>query len=65
MKNIIICYRDRLDSDARALFASKLLNEKKNFNAFFLHDRRIDNYTIKLLSFFKLKTINLSYSEYL
>ena len=59
MKNIIICYRDRLDSDARALFASKLLNEKKNFNAFFLHDRKIDNYTTQLLSFFKFKTINL------
>ena len=53
MKNIIICYRDRLDSDARALFASKLLNEK-NFNAFFLHDRKIDNYTTQLLSFFKI-----------
>ena len=59
MKNILICYRGRLDSDARAFFACKLLNERKNFNAFFLHDRKIDNYTNKLLSFFKLKIINL------
>lgn len=65
MKNILICYRGRLDSDARALFASKLLNEKKNFDAFFLHDRKIDNYTIKLLSFFKLKTINLKNFKYI
>ena len=51
MKNILVCYRDRLDSDARSLYASKLLSEKNNSTTFFFHDRQIDDYTVKLLSF--------------
>ena len=60
MKNILVCYRDRLDSDARSLYASKLLSEKNNSTTFFFHDRQIDDYTVKLLSFFKInKKINI------
>jgi hypothetical protein len=56
-KSVLVCFRARLDSDARASFASNLLKEKKNYNTIFLHDRKIDFHTNKLISIFKFNKV--------
>lgn len=59
-KNILVCFRGRLDSDLRSSFASRILKTKKKCKTYFCIDAYLNKQTKFITSLFKFnKIINL------
>ena len=60
MKNILVCFRGRLDSDLRSSFASRILKTKIKCKTYFCIDSYLNKQTKFITSLFKFnKILNL------
>ena len=56
-KNILVCFRGRLDSDLRSSFASRILKTKKKCKTYFCVDDYLNKQTKFITSLFKFNRI--------